>query len=433
MQNISNVILQNNELENIIKDVGIDIGHNNIDLPQPNNNIIIDSSIIENKKIKLVEKNILKVFYENYDCDQIIYSDDFDINYKNNELNCNLSYINIDIAINQRILNLIIKENNVLYKYLLLKLFDEKKEFYIFLHYSSKFIYILNKQYKLEKKFEISKKKKNTKEKNDKLNESININGNNIVDLENEFNKEMGQNINENNNINNFQNNNNKIELNKNNIDNINNEKKENVLKQIKEFNIFLRNCLKINFAYMDKTINIEIKKKVNEIDGLLKINDNIDLNTLNCDFIYNNNKENIISKKDYDFLILETKYGEGKNALYKKLKTQINNNLKIMKALGIQRIAYLGIIRNNNLYKNGKRDEDEFDNLKYEFKDFFKDINCYNIIIINLYQNKFLKNIDVTIFINEKKAIINLEKKFNKKFDEIINILKSFQNKESK
>ena len=250
----------------------------------------------------------------------------------------------------------------------------------------------------------------------------------------------MGQNINENNNINNFQNNNNKIELNKNNIDNINNEKKENVIKQIKEFNIFLRNCLKINFAYMDKTINIEIKKKVNEIDGLLKINDNIDLNTLNCDFIYNNNKENIISKKDYDFLILETKYGEGKNALYKKLKTQINNNLKIMKALEIQRIAYLGIIRNNNLYKNGKRNEDEFDNLKYEFKDFFKDINCYNIIIINLYQNKFLKNIDVTIFINEKKAIINLEKKlinlekkFDKKFDEIINILKSFQNKESK
>ena len=46
MKNISNVILQNDELDNIIKEVNIEIKHNNIDLPQINNNIIMKSSII---------------------------------------------------------------------------------------------------------------------------------------------------------------------------------------------------------------------------------------------------------------------------------------------------------------------------------------------------------------------------------------------------
>ena len=62
MKNISNVILQNDELDNIIKEVNIEIEHNNIDLPQINNNIIMKSSIIENKKNKLVKNNNLKNF-----------------------------------------------------------------------------------------------------------------------------------------------------------------------------------------------------------------------------------------------------------------------------------------------------------------------------------------------------------------------------------
>ena len=71
------------------------------------------------------------------------------------------------------------------------------------------------------------------------------------------------------------------------------------------------------------------------------------------------------------------------------------------MEALQIQRIAYIEIIRHNKLYINDLRNNEVFDNLKYEFQNFFKNVIYYNIVIINLYQNKFIKNIDVTLVIN--------------------------------
>ena len=68
------------------------------------------------------------------------------------------------------------------------------------------------------------------------------------------------------------------------------------MVKQIKDFNTFLRILVKINFIYMEKN-KYRNKEKFIELDGLLQINDDIDLNQLNCDIIYNN-KENIIFKK---------------------------------------------------------------------------------------------------------------------------------------
>ena len=139
-----------------------------------------------------------------------------------------------------------------------------------------------------------------------------------------------------------------------------------------------------------------------------------------------------------------------------------MNHNIKIIKELQIKKIAYIGVMRHNNLYCNDIRNNDIFQNLKKEFEQYFVNEKECQIIIINLYKNKFLKDIDVTIKLNEKKQIIKeikdyidtkieekfqifetkieekfdtkiekMEKKFDKKFDEIIDLIKSL--KESK
>jgi len=101
--------------------------------------------------------------------------------------------------------------------------------------------------------------------------------------------------------------------------------------------------------------------------------------------------------------------------------------------------------MRHNNLYCNGIRNNDIFQYLKKEFEQYFINEKECQIIIINLYKNKFLKDIDViTIKLNEKKQITKeikdyidtkieekfqisdtkiekMEKKFDKKFNEIM------------
>lgn len=185
-------------------------------------------------------------------------------------------------------------------------------------------------------------------------------------------------------------------------------------------------------------------------------------MNEFKCDIIFKNFEGNIISKKNCDTIIIESKYGEGKNSIYKKLISQMNHNIKIIKELQIKKIAYISVMRHNNLYCNGIRNNDIFQNLKKEFEQYFVNEKECQIIIINLYKNKFLKDIDVTIKLNEKKQIIKeikdyidtkieekfqifetkieekfdtkiekMEKKFDKKFNEIIDLIKSL--KESK
>ena len=130
-------------------------------------------------------------------------------------------------------------------------------------------------------------------------------------------------------------------------------------------------------------------------------------MNEFKCDIIFKNFEGNIISKKNCDTIIIESKYGEGKNSIYKKLISQMNHNIKIFKELQIKKIAYIGVMRHNNLYCNDIRNNDIFQNLKKEFEQYFVNEKECQIIIINLYKNKFLKDIDVTIKLNEKKQII--------------------------
>jgi hypothetical protein len=37
---------------------------------------------------------------------------------------------------------------------------------------------------------------------------------------------------------------------------------KKNIVEQIKNFNTQIRNCIKSNFGFLNKIINVEIKKK---------------------------------------------------------------------------------------------------------------------------------------------------------------------------
>lgn len=121
--------------------------------------------------------------------------------------------------------------------------------------------------------------------------------------------------------------------------------------------------------------------------------------------------------------MILEVKFGIGKLSLITKLIFQVEENILVLNDIlnynKIKEIFYLCVIKYDDLYKNENLECDKLNYLKKLFKTYFDKENC-KICIINLNNNKYLKEINVTKKINIKKQMIKEIKNYvEKKFEE--------------
>ena len=117
--------------------------------------------------------------------------------------------------------------------------------------------------------------------------------------------------------------------------------------------------------------------------------------------------------------MILEVKFGIGKLSLITKLIIQVEENILVLNDIlnynKIKEIFYLCVIKYDDLYKNENLECDKLNYLKKLFKTYFDKENC-KICIINLNNNKYLKEINVTKKINIKKQMIKEIKNYVEK-----------------